>query len=288
MDQVSSPFFQPQALLEERLGKDCFQALPKTPGIYRFYNHAGSLLYVGKAKNLRSRLFTYKRARAGSVSRKVSKLIGRISSFEIVETETEQDALLLENQMIRTERPPFNHANKQTEAYYFVYLKPDEAGIEFRLSMRIHEETDESYWHGCFKGHTPVRRSFGCLLRLLWMAEQGDSSPHYLPVQLTRNLTPMRFLMKWRDKNSPSLRNDAAEMLLNWTRGENCSILDWLVVQIECGNDLTRFETLHLEHHLECLKSFYDRKLVRHKTIRGERRHIGQNELDDLLVRVKA
>jgi len=280
-----SPLFPAQPILEERLGSECFQSLPSAPGIYRFYDMDGNLLYVGKAKNLRSRLFTYKRARAGSVSRKVSKLIGQISYFEIEETETEQDALLLENRMIRTERPPFNHANKQTEAYYFVYLKPDEIGLEFRLAMRVHEETDSTYWHGCFKGHAPVRRSFGCLLQLLWMAERDEHSPLHLPVQLTRNLTPMRYHLKWREKNSPARRDDAPVMLCNWIRGENCEIIDWLIVQIECGKNLSRFETLHLEHHLECLKSFYDRKLVRHKTIRGDQRLIGQNELDDLFLK---
>lgn len=282
---MQAPLFPAQPLLEQRLGSELFQSIPKTPGIYRFYDRDGNLLYVGKAKNLRSRLFTYKRARAGSVSRKVSKLIGRITSFEIVETKTEEDALLLENQLIRTQRPPFNHANKQTEAYYFVYLKPDEAGLEFRLAMRIHEETDPAFWHGCFKGHAPVRRSLGCLLQLLWMAEKEVHSPLHLPVQLSRNLTPMRYQLRWRGKNSPATRDDAAEMLLSWIRGESCEILDWLIVQIECGNTLSRFETLHLEHHLDCLKSFYDRKLVRHKTIRGDRRLIGQNELDDLLVK---
>jgi len=285
MAQFVSPLFPAQPLLEERLGIERFQSLPSTPGIYRFYDRDGALLYVGKAKNLRSRLFTYKRARAGSVSRKVSKLIGQISSFEIVETETEQDALLLENRMIRTERPPFNHANKQTEAYYFVYLKPDKTGVEFRLAMRIHDETDESDWHGCYKGHAPVRRSFGCMLQLLWMAENNQHSPLHLPVQLSRNLTPMRYHIRWKEKNSPGRRDGAAEMLLNWIRGEECEILDWLIVQIECGKSLSRFETLHLEHHLDCLKRFYDRKLVRHKTIRGDRQLVGQDELDDLLVK---
>lgn len=285
MTQLVSPLFPAQPLLEERLGSERFQSLPSTPGIYRFYDQDRTLLYVGKAKNLRARLFTYKRARAGSVSRKVSKLIGRISSFEIVETDTEQDALLLENHLIRTERPPFNHANKETEAYYFVYLKPDETGVEFRLAMRIHEETNESHWHGCFKGHVSVRRSLGCLLQLLWMAEQDVHSPLHLPVQLTRNLTPMRYHFRWREKNSPGRRDGIAEMLRHWIRGENCKILDWFIIQIECGKSLSRFEILHLEHHLDYLKKFFDRKLVRHNNIRGDRRLIGQNELDDLLVK---
>lgn len=285
MDSHNNLLFPSKPLLEQRLGAKRFESLPRRPGIYRFYNQHGELLYVGKAKNLRSRLFSYKRARAGQVSKKVSKLIGQIASFIIVETETERDALLLENRMIRGERPPFNHANKQTETYYFVYLKPDETRLEFRLAMRIHDETDEAFWHGCFKGHTPVRQSMGCLLRLLWLAEYNNHSPMHLPVQLTRNLTPLRYMLPWHPDNSPALRDGVSGMLKGWISGENCEILDWFVVQIECGTRLSPFQSLHLEYHLECLKRFYDQKLVRHSSIREGERLIDQNELDDLLVK---
>src|SRR6056297_2242828 len=189
-------------LLEERLGAGYFDHIPTTPGIYRFYDEADELLYVGKAKNLRTRVFSYKRAKPGQVSRKVSRLIGRIDRVEFEETDSERDALLLENHWIRDKRPPFNSANKQTEAYYFIYFKPSRDALEFRLAMRIHDETDPANWYGSFKGHAPVRRSLGCLLQLLWMAEHGRHSPHHLPVQLTRRLTPIHFYMS-HTENSP-------------------------------------------------------------------------------------
>ena len=284
MKRQLTSLFPAEPLLEQRLGAERFDAIPQSPGVYRFYDKEGELLYVGKAKNLRTRLFSYKRARAGGVSRKGSRMIGQIASFVYVETETERDALLLENRMIRGDRPPFNHANKQTEAYYFVYLRPDAAGLEFRLAMRIHEETDEAHWHGCFKGHAPVRQSLGCLLRLLQMAEYAVQNPMHLPVQLTRNLTPMRYWLPWRSGDSPARQNNISQMLEEWIKGESCEILDWFIVQIEHGKRLTSFQTLYLEYHLECLKRFYDQKLVRHRKLRGDRNLIGQDDVDDLMV----
>lgn len=276
-------------LLQDRLGAEQFDSIPTSAGIYRFYDEKDELLYVGKAKNLRLRVLTYKRAKAGQVSRKVARMIARISRIEIEETESEREALLLENRWIREQRPPFNHANKQTEAYYFVYLKADELALEFRLAMRIHDETNEEFWHGCFKGHNPVRRSMGCLLQLLWMAEHQAVSPHYLPVQLTRRLTPMRFTLQWNQPESPSVSYDLPGLLTGWIRGESCELLEWLVVRIECGRKLSLFETHFLENRLECLKSFFDRKLVRHRMLReqlpGRRRLIAQDELDDLIVK---
>ncbi len=278
-------FFPAKALLPERLGAGPFEDIPTLPGIYRFYDEYGRLLYVGKAKNLRSRLFSYKRARAGMVSQKVSRLIGKITSFDYEVTETERDALLLENRLIRSERPPFNHANKHTEAYYYSYLKTDKRGLEFRLSMRIHEETDENDWYGCFKGHGPVRLSLGCLLRLLWMAEYETADPLCLPVQLTRRLTPVYYVMLWSN-SSPSQQCAVPEMLQRYMLGESCELIDWFAVQLDFGNPRRRslFGIRHFEHHLECLKFFYDRKLLQYKKIRGRSRLLAQDEIDDALV----
>tara|TARA_R100001143_G_scaffold63593_1_gene73140 strand:+ start:52221 stop:53114 length:894 start_codon:yes stop_codon:yes gene_type:complete len=284
---ITPNLFEPQPLLENRLGAERFEAIPQKPGVYRFYDASGELLYVGKAKNLRRRLFSYKRAVAGKVSRKVARLISRISEMVWVETESEQEALLLENRMIRGDRPPFNHANKEPETYYFVYLKPDEkSGLEFRLAMRIHEETEESYWYGCFKGHRLVRQSFGCLLRLLWMAEHNVSDPMFLPVQLSRNLTPMRYrlLLSDHSHNPGSKQRLPSDLIHFWITGESCEILDWFVVQIECGKKLPLFHRLHIENHLEILKHFYDTKLVPHRSMRGEKTRIEQDEVDDMII----
>lgn len=283
MTEESNVLFSPRPILEERLGADMFKKLPSVPGIYQFYDRYDRLLYVGKAKDLRKRLFTYKRAKAGTVSSKVARLIGQISRMEILEAESEQDALLLENHWIRKHKPPFNHVNKQTEAYYFIYLHPDSSGLNYRLSMRVHDGTDPKWWYGCFKGHAPVRRSIGCMLQLLWMAENSIYSPHHLPVQLTRRLTPMAWQLAWR-KHSPSVGDNVPGMIRRWMLGSSCELLDWLMVQIDCGNHLTAFQTRFFEDRLHHLKSFYDRKLVRHNQIRGDRSLIGQNELDDLLV----
>ncbi|PWN05737.1 nucleotide excision repair endonuclease [Rhodohalobacter mucosus] len=285
MDAQTPSFFSAEPLLERRLGRGPFDAVPSVPGVYRFYDRNGNLLYVGKAKNLRTRLFSYKRAKPGQVSRKVSELIGQIRSFVYVETPTEKDALLLENRMIRGERPPYNHANKETETYYFVYLRPDNEGLEFRLAMRIHKETDPKYWHGCYKGHAPVRQALGCLLRLLWMAEYEITDPMHLPVKLNRNLTPMRFALPWNTSASPALTTGLPDLLELWIRGEDDELTDWLAVQIEAGRHLPPFQRLWLEYHLDQITGFYRKKLSRHHTLRNGRNRIAQDELDDLLVK---
>ncbi|MEX0945244.1 MAG: nucleotide excision repair endonuclease [Balneolaceae bacterium] len=287
MPQSYPQLIPSEPLLENRISKEWFSYLPKKPGVYRFYDDAGLLLYVGKAKNLRNRLFSYKRAKSGQVSSKVSKLIARISTIELDITDSELDALLMENRLIRQNRPEYNRINKETETYYFVYFKPGVEGLEFRLAMRIHDETDPNNWYGCLKGHASVRRAMGCLLRFLWMTEHTVVDPMHLPVQLTRNLTPMRFYLAWGE-NSVINETNGFALVQKWLMGESCELLDWFAVHLDYSQKPDRpiFQNLHFEYQLECLKWYYDRKLVQHRILRKGRRLIAQDEIDDEMVKV--
>ncbi len=278
--------FPAEPVLEKRLGNEWFQQIPAVPGVYRFYDRHNNLLYVGKAVDLRRRLFGYKRAKSGKISRKTASLIAQTTSITYTTTTTEQEALLLENQLIRTERPPFNHQNKNTETYYFIYLNPYPETPEFRLSMHIHPDSDEVYWYGCFKGHLPVRRSMGALLQLLWMATHSVKNPLHLPVQLISKLTPLYY----RLQIPPSFdfhKNGAPELLTNWIEGKSTELIDWLTHHLTEGpdNNLGRFAHSFLQDRLEWLDWFYTHKLWPHRQIRGNVRLIGQQELDDAMVK---
>ena len=186
--------------------------------------------------------------------------------------------------MIRGARPPFNHAKKETETYYYIYFKPDSKYLAFRLSMKVPGETNKQYWYGCFKGHRSVRQAMGALLRLLWLAEYNVKNPAYLPVQLNRNLTPMHYCMRWNCPGSPALSQAVPGMLEKWLRAESPELLDWFWVNIETEQRLNTFQNCYLETHLDVLKTFYDKKLVQHRDIRGDKSIIAQDEIDDLLV----
>ncbi|MCC5905935.1 MAG: nucleotide excision repair endonuclease [Balneolaceae bacterium] len=133
---IKSPqLFESAPFLENKIGKEWFNSVPKRPGIYRFYDASGNLIYVGKSKNLRYRLFTYKRIRPGGASTKVSRLISKIDLIETEFTNSEEEALLTENRWIRKFRPEFNHVNKSTETYYFIKIKIVGDTVRFNLSM---------------------------------------------------------------------------------------------------------------------------------------------------------
>ena len=80
--------------------KEAIQRLPDSPGVYRFYNADNELIYIGKAKSLKKRVNSYFTKAAG-INRKTLKLVSEITGIEYTVSDTEFDALLLENNFIK-------------------------------------------------------------------------------------------------------------------------------------------------------------------------------------------
>lgn len=269
--------------LIERLGGDFFDELPPTPGVYKMYGKAGHILYVGKAKDLRSRLLTYRNARTGKVSRKVARLVGMIHAIDIEELESEEAALLRENELIREMRPPFNMAKKQPEAYYFIGLSKNDECWKFRLGMQNSMEKGERLY-GAFKGHGRVRRSLGALLRQLYGYFNPVKTPFDYPSVLMRRLTPRHYSLQ-----STKLSADETNVILTEVRrflkGTGRTLLDRLAdVAMEQPAALDRIALQDLEQ----LNTFYE-KCTRHhyrmyKELGLDSPLIPQNRLDDVLV----
>ena len=93
--------------------------LPKHPGVYKFYDENNKILYIGKAKSLSNRLKSYL---SSSKERKKNELIDKIKFLEIFITKTESDALLLEQNLIRKLKPPFNVQFRDDKSFPAIYF----------------------------------------------------------------------------------------------------------------------------------------------------------------------
>lgn len=102
--------------------KSCIKNLPNTPGVYKMLGQNGSVLYVGKAKNLKKRITSYWR---GNPDPKTQVLIKHIENIEITLTPSENEALLLENNLIKTLKPRYNIVFKDDKSYPYLYVSAD-------------------------------------------------------------------------------------------------------------------------------------------------------------------
>ena len=93
---------------DKKFGADFVSQLPTTPAVYLFKDEAANVLYVGKAKNARQRLANYRNASRRKAHTKMRVLVRDAAELEVRPQATEEDALLLESELIRTLRPPHN------------------------------------------------------------------------------------------------------------------------------------------------------------------------------------
>lgn len=100
--------------------KQQLQSLPTDPGIYRYYDQAGKLLYVGKAKNLKNRVKSYFVDR--QTSPKTKLLVSQINHLEYIIVASEIDALILEANLIRQHKPPFNIVLKDDKSHLYIKI----------------------------------------------------------------------------------------------------------------------------------------------------------------------
>ena len=99
--------------------------LTSRPGVYQLFDATGELLYVGKAKSLKNRVTSY--FRASGLSSKTMALVARIANIEVTVTATERDALLLEHNLIKQYRPPYNILLKDDKSYPYIYLSTEDS-----------------------------------------------------------------------------------------------------------------------------------------------------------------
>lgn len=270
--------FEPAAVTQkERVNTAMTEIPPQRPGVYTMYDQNDRVLYIGKAKNLYQRVTSYRYSR----SRKTQRMIAHVDSirFEICPSET--DAILLENLLIRSLRPPFNQVNKKPEAYYYISMQRNGNKKEFRLSMRLPENPENAY--GCFKGHLKTRRGLGALLKLLYLFNTSINSAHYLPAQLLKHITPYRFCVKVED----FLVTDVDEFL----KGISTALIQEMTSVVQYSAFKDRFTENYFLNELEQLQMFFTMGPQRNHLVKeklGLKSHlIGQDELDDLQVYVK-
>ncbi len=103
--------------------KTIVKSLPGRPGVYRFYDKEGKVIYVGKAKNLHKRVASYfnKEHQSG----KLRLMVKKIENIEVVVTESEQDALLLENNLIKKLQPRYNVMLKDDKTFPWICIKKE-------------------------------------------------------------------------------------------------------------------------------------------------------------------
>jgi excinuclease ABC subunit C len=107
--------------MEESKIKDLVINLPEDPGIYKFFDETEELIYVGKAKNIKKRVSNYFN-KLSHLDNKTRRLVSQIRKIEFTIVNTEFDALLLENNLIKSHQPKYNILLKDDKTFPYIYI----------------------------------------------------------------------------------------------------------------------------------------------------------------------
>src|SRR6478672_13235851 len=119
--------------------KSRLDTLPLTPGVYIMHDAAGDIIYVGKVVNLRNRVRSYFGSLSGAAP-KVARMVSHIADFEYILTDTELEALILENQLIKKHQPHYNVRLKDDKTYPYIRVTVQEEWPRVMYTRRLDEE----------------------------------------------------------------------------------------------------------------------------------------------------
>jgi len=243
-------------------------SIPETPGVYRYYDRREHLLYVGKAKNLRKRVAQYFANRVDT--HRIRLMVRLIERIEFTVVDTEHDALLLENVLIKKHQPRYNIRLKDDKTYPFLVLRHEPFP---RLEVTRQIRRDGSRYYGPYSSPTTmytlldlIRKIYPLRTCALNLSDERISKAGYRPClehQLGNCMAPCAGLQSAEEYASYT---DAVHLLLKGNLG---GLLINLRKQIkECVARLD-FEQAHtLKVQVELLERYEARSTVVSTTVK--------------------
>jgi excinuclease ABC subunit C len=234
--------------------------LPNSPGVYRFIDAKASVLYVGKARSLKKRVSSYFRPTGQGLSPKVQALVGHVANIEVTRTHTESEALLLENNLIKSLRPRYNVVLRDDKSYPYIFISESQ---EFpRLAFHRGAKREPGRYFGPYPSAFAVRESLGLLQKAFPVRQCEDTffrnrSRPCLQYQIKRCSAPCVGYV-----TREQYREDVHHAVL-FLEGKSRQVIDELVQKMERSAAQEEFETAAMyRDRIGALKRIQERQYI--------------------------
>ncbi len=238
-------FPDPQPLAD-RLGRDFFRTAPESPGVYLMRDAGDTVLYVGKAKNLRQRLGNYRVANPDRLPRRHLRLLRSVARIELQELPDELSALARESELLRTLRPKFNRAGTWPATAHFLIWRRNRENLELAVV-----EAPEPGWEvfGPLGSTGPFLRNV--LIRLLWCAVHPTTDVSAMP----RGWMQGRF-DNFAGLDTGNLGEEIAASLQKLFSSQPEEFVEWLRAKLP--GDLHPFNRAAIDEDLEFVERLFE------------------------------
>lgn len=212
------------------------KTLTNRPGVYRMIDATNTVLYVGKAKNLKKRVSSY--FRASGLSSKNRVMVSQIANIEITVTHTENEALILENNLIKELMPRYNILLRDDKTYPYLFISADPFP---RIGLHRGAKRKKGRYFGPYPSAGAVRESLHLLQKLFPVRQCDDSyyqnrSRPCLQYQIKRCTAPCVDMVSKED-----YQRDIEHTIL-FLEGKNQQVLDDLSDQMAMASAALEFE----------------------------------------------
>lgn len=228
------------------------------PGVYRMYDATGTVIYVGKAKDLKKRLTSYFRTQVGS--RKTEVLVSNIQNIDVTVTHTETEALLLEHNYIKLYQPRYNVLLRDDKSYPYIFLSGDSHP---RLAMHRGAKHAKGEYFGPFPNGYAVRETLA-LLQKVFPIRQCENSVYRnrsrpcLQYQIGRCLGPC--VSGLVSEEEYAQQTDYVRLFL---AGKDDQVINQLVKRMENASEELRFEEAGiLRDQIQAVRRVTERQFV--------------------------
>ncbi len=217
--------------------KTFLKTVTSQPGVYRMYDAGGTVIYVGKAKDLKKRLSSY--FRGNLASRKTEALVSNISQIDVTVTHTETEALLLEHNYIKLYQPRYNVLLRDDKSYPYIFLSAD---AHPRLAMHRGAKHAKGEYFGPFPNGYAVRETLA-LLQKVFPVRQCENSVYRnrsrpcLQYQIGRCLGPCVSGLVSEEEYAQQI-----EYVRLFLSGKDDQVLNLLVGRMEKASSDLKFE----------------------------------------------
>jgi len=211
--------------------------LPNKPGVYRMYNADGKVLYVGKAKNLKNRVSSYFQRHITNA--KTRALVSHIHDMQYAITQTEGEALILENNLIKEFKPRYNILLRDDKSYPYIYVSTEHAYP--RIGFHRGAKKAPGRYFGPYPSAGAVRESLNLLQKIFLIRQCEDNfyknrTRPCLQHQIKRCTAPCVALVS-EEAYAEDIRH--AIMFLE---GKSNRVIEEIVEQMEVDSEALRFE----------------------------------------------
>jgi excinuclease UvrABC nuclease subunit len=238
--------------LRDRFSDTFFETLPEDPGVYFMRDRKNRVIYVGKAKSLRTRLLSYRNAKPGAVGENVVELLERVRAIDWETHASEDVAVRRELELIHALTPAYNIAACWEEDYLFLGLRlAGEGRWEFRLTSEEAECADGTFeYFGCFKHRRRTKSAYLSLLRLLYAS--ANRKPRFsFPAQIARFTPKYEYTLR----NAPDEATFA--LVRRFFRGEGDDLLPHLLERMLENETIPPFMRPGLQEDFDAVRGFY-------------------------------